>query len=92
MNASEIGLDGVQRAFPQAGEAAPGAGHGMREQVGVLVSTRNVAEVEIRRVRAVTAPFAAILPRALSLTALMEPPMFALMGPLTGADLGSGTG
>ena len=30
--------------------------------------------------------------RDLSLTALMEPPMFGFMEPLTGADLGSRTG
>ena len=51
----------------QAAEAAQGAGHGMREQVGVLVGTRNVAELEFRRVRAVSAPLAATLPRALRL-------------------------
>ena len=55
----------VSRENPHATEVAPGAGHGMREQIGELIGTRYVAEVEFRRVRAVTAPLAAILPRAL---------------------------
>ena len=37
----------------------------MREQVGALVGNKNVAEVELRTVRDVTAPRAATLPRAL---------------------------
>ena len=36
-------------------------------------------------------PGACLSPRALSLTALMEPPMFGCMEPLTGADLCSRT-
>ena len=34
----------------------------------------------------------ALLPRRVSRTALMEPPMFGFMEPLTGADLWSRTG
>ena len=57
----------LSRENSHAAEVASGVGHGMREQVGELIGTRYVAEVEFRRVRAVTASRAAILPRALRL-------------------------
>ena len=57
----------LSRENSHAAEVASGAGHRMREQVGELIGTRYLAEVEFRRVRVVTAPLAAILPRALRL-------------------------